>query len=158
MSDARVTDYDGIADRFDTRYSVYEYAGVRETLLNFLGDAPAVLEAGCGTGHWLAIADARLKPSRYDDARLKPSRYDDASYNDASHDDASDPCRAKAADASGAAPGTRSAKASAERLVGVDPSGPMLARAASRGSKGSAERLLLARARAEELPFADASF
>src|SRR3954454_11844996 len=128
MSDARVTDYDGIAGRFDTRYSVYEYAGVRETLLNFLGDAPAVLEAGCGTGHWLAIADARLKPSRHGDA----------SYNDASD--------------------TRSATASAERLVGVDPSGPMLARAASRGAKASAERLLLARARAEELPFAGASF
>src|SRR3954451_3158070 len=100
MSDARVTDYDGIADRFDTRYSVYEYAGVRETLLNFLGDAPAVLEAGCGTGHWLAIADARLKPPPHGDA----------SYNDASYNDASD---------------TRSATASAERLVGVDPSGPM---------------------------------
>jgi ubiquinone/menaquinone biosynthesis C-methylase UbiE len=58
----RVTDYDSIADRFDARYGLYGYDGVRETLLNFLGDAPvAVLEVGCGTGHWLAVLQARPK-------------------------------------------------------------------------------------------------
>ena len=67
---SRITDYDRIADRFDTRYAHYSYDGVRETLVNFLGPQPAtVLEVGCGTGHWLAIAhEARLKPSPYEDA------------------------------------------------------------------------------------------
>jgi ubiquinone/menaquinone biosynthesis C-methylase UbiE len=139
VSGARVTDYDRIADRYDTRYGVYDYAGVRETLVKFLGDASSIVEVGCGTGHWLSVVDARLKPSRYDDiaaAPVKPS------------------------------PHTRGAKALAERLVGIDPSAQMLARAASRGAKasaeresqGPAERSLLARARAEDLPFADASF
>jgi SAM-dependent methyltransferase len=51
----RVTDYDRIADRYDARYGLYAYDGVRETLANFLGSEPrAVLEVGCGTGHWLA--------------------------------------------------------------------------------------------------------
>lgn len=62
MSDGRgrVTDYDRIADRFDTRYRFYGYDGVRETLLNFLGPGPnAILEVGCGTGHWLGVAGER---------------------------------------------------------------------------------------------------
>jgi SAM-dependent methyltransferase len=55
----RVTDYDLVASRFDKRYELYEYAGVRDTLLNFLGPTPvAVLEVGCGTGHWLRVAGA----------------------------------------------------------------------------------------------------
>ncbi|MGH9141236.1 MAG: class I SAM-dependent methyltransferase [Vicinamibacterales bacterium] len=54
--DARITDYDRLADRFDTRYAHYPYDGVRETLSTFLGTAPSrVLEVGCGTGHWLAV-------------------------------------------------------------------------------------------------------
>jgi SAM-dependent methyltransferase len=58
-ADGRVTDYDRVADRFDKRYELYEYAGVRDTLLNFLGPAPvAALEVGCGTGHWLEVARA----------------------------------------------------------------------------------------------------
>jgi ubiquinone/menaquinone biosynthesis C-methylase UbiE len=111
MSDAggRVTDYDRIADRFDTRYRTYAYDGVRETLLHFLGPQPsAVLEVGCGTGHWLAAVDARLQPSRSD---------------------------------------TRSI------LAGVDPSAPMLARA-----RGAAPSARLLRARAEALPWRDATF
>ena len=54
MADRRFTDYDAVADRFDVRYGRYSYDGVRETLLGFLGDAPSMLEVGCGTGHWLA--------------------------------------------------------------------------------------------------------
>ena len=70
----RVADYDRIADRFDTRYGLYAYEGVRETLLNFLGPQPSsVLEVGCGTGHWLAAA--RLTRSASEEARLKPSPY-----------------------------------------------------------------------------------
>src|SRR5436190_23998900 len=59
-ADGRITDYDRVADRFDKRYALYAYAGVRDTLLNFLGPTPvAALEVGCGTGHWLNIAGAR---------------------------------------------------------------------------------------------------
>jgi ubiquinone/menaquinone biosynthesis C-methylase UbiE len=104
----RVTDYDSIADRFDTRYGLYGYDGVRETLLSFAGDSAAVLEVGCGTGHWLAALQARLKPSPYD---------------------------------------------SRPRLAGVDPSAPMLTRA-----KAAAPDAHLVRARAEDLPWRDATF
>jgi ubiquinone/menaquinone biosynthesis C-methylase UbiE len=115
----RVTDYDRIADRFDARYAHYSYDGVRETLLTFLGSQPsAVLEVGCGTGHWLAATH---------EARLKTSPYDD----------------------------NRSAKALAERpiLAGADPSAPMLERA-----KVAAPSACLVRARAEDLPWRDATF
>ena len=77
---ARVVDYDTIADRYDRRYALYRYDGVREALTNFLaasggGGSPAaegraVLEVGCGTGHWLqAVAGcasfvAGIEPSR----------------------------------------------------------------------------------------------
>jgi len=101
-TDNRVTDYDRIADRFDTRYAHYSYDGVRETLVNFLGPQPStVLEVGCGTGHWLAVAH----------------------------------------------------RTQGSLLVGADPSGPMLdrARIAAPGAR-------LVRARAEALPWRDATF
>jgi ubiquinone/menaquinone biosynthesis C-methylase UbiE len=51
-----VTDYDEIADRFDRRYALYGYDGVRDTLLDFLGPTPlSTLDVGCGTGHWLEV-------------------------------------------------------------------------------------------------------
>jgi ubiquinone/menaquinone biosynthesis C-methylase UbiE len=50
----RITDYDAVAGRFDVRYGRCSYSGVRETVVTFLGAAAAVLEVGCGTGHWLA--------------------------------------------------------------------------------------------------------
>jgi ubiquinone/menaquinone biosynthesis C-methylase UbiE len=129
----RVTDYDRVADRFDTRYRLYPYDGVRDTLLNFLGvHKAAVLEVGSGTGHWLAVADARRQPSP-DDSGIKPSS------SGTSNEDGSD----------------RSAKASAERgfLAGVEPSVRMLERA-----RDAVPEARLVRARAEELPWRDASF
>jgi ubiquinone/menaquinone biosynthesis C-methylase UbiE len=57
-----VTDYDRVADRFDIRYAHYAYAGVRDTVLTFLGPTPvAALEVGCGTGHWLDAVGARVR-------------------------------------------------------------------------------------------------
>ena len=113
--EGRVTDYDsGIADRFDLRYSLYGYDGVRDTLLNFLGPQPvAALEVGCGTGHWLAEIGARLTPSPDEKGPM---------------------------------------------LAGVDPSAPMLAQAAARSAKASAKRPRLVQARAEDLPWGDATF
>jgi SAM-dependent methyltransferase len=64
MTGPRVADYDRVASRYDRRYEIHEYAGARDALLGFIGDARAVLEVGCGTGHWLAALNARPKPSR----------------------------------------------------------------------------------------------
>ena len=97
--EGRVADYDRIAAQFDKRYGLYPYAGVGETLVNFLGPTPvSTLEVGCGTGHWLAFLN-------------RPN------------------------------------------LVGVEPSGPMIARA-----RATAPATALARGRAEDLPFGDATF
>jgi ubiquinone/menaquinone biosynthesis C-methylase UbiE len=125
----RVTDYDSIADRFDARYGLYGYDGVRETLLNFLGDTPnAALEVGCGTGHWLAALQGRLNPSPHNAGPPSP---EDTRVLD------------------------RSANAPAERrlLAGVDPSAPMLARA-----RIAAPAARLVRARAEDLPWRNETF
>ena len=56
MSNRRVADYDRIADRYDRRYGLHAYAGVRDALFNSLdsGTVTAAIEVGCGTGHWLA--------------------------------------------------------------------------------------------------------
>jgi len=115
--DGRVTDYDRVAATFDTRYSLYEYAGTRETVLNFVRPTDSaraaldVLEIGCGTGHWLdAVRSA---------------------------------CGASL-------PGER------PRLVGLEPSAEMIARARLR--LGSGGPVSLVRGAAEHLPFADASF
>ncbi len=105
--DRPVVDYDAIADRYDARYAHYAYDGVRETLLTFLGPEPnAVLEVGCGTGHWLAVAHA---------ARPGPSP------------------------------------------IGIDPSAGMLAQAVARSADLPEPRRLL-RARAEQLPWRNATF
>ena len=53
-SSSRVADYDSIAGRYDRRYRIHAYAGVRAALVDFVGASGAVLEVGCGTGHWLA--------------------------------------------------------------------------------------------------------
>jgi ubiquinone/menaquinone biosynthesis C-methylase UbiE len=71
----RATDYDRIADRFDVRYSHYSYDGVREILLNFLGQQPSsVLEVGCGTGHWLPADAFGIDPSAAMLARARSAK------------------------------------------------------------------------------------
>jgi len=100
-SGQRITDYDRIADRFDTRYRQYSYDGVRETLLNFLGPPPSsALEIGCGTGYWLGVSAGRgflagVEPSARmierarvaaPEARLVRARAEDLPWQDASVD------------------------------------------------------------------------
>jgi ubiquinone/menaquinone biosynthesis C-methylase UbiE len=48
-------DYDAVAPEYDRRYASRSYAGVADTLAAVLAhEGGAVLEVGCGTGHWLA--------------------------------------------------------------------------------------------------------
>ncbi len=69
----RVADYDSVAARYDRRYGIHAYAGVKEALLNFIGEAKAVLEVGCGTGHWLAkIRSAQASRSREEPSASAP--------------------------------------------------------------------------------------
>ena len=53
----RRADYDQIAPTFDKRYERNAYAGVERALREFIGNERGlrILEAGCGTGHWLDI-------------------------------------------------------------------------------------------------------
>jgi len=103
---ARVADYDSVAAGYDRRYAIHEYAGVRDTLAGFVGEAASVLEVGCGTGHWLSAL-------------------------------------------------ARQASGSPRRrfVAGVEPSAGMIARAHAAGTGAH-----LVRARAEALPWRDASF
>jgi SAM-dependent methyltransferase len=61
VTDNRLTNYDEVAGGYDRRYSLHNYDGVRDTLLGFLGSAEltAILEVGCGTGHWLEVMSDR---------------------------------------------------------------------------------------------------
>lgn len=49
-------DYDAVASAFDKRYDHQRYEQVERAVRRFVEthDLPAVLEVGCGTGHWLA--------------------------------------------------------------------------------------------------------
>jgi len=73
VSGPRVAHYDSIAARYDRRYDIHEYAGVRETLVGFVGESQSILEVGCGTGHWLAALEADMKPSRGDAGHEPPA-------------------------------------------------------------------------------------
>ncbi len=64
-------DYDLVADRYGRRYELHAYEGVKEAVLKFAADQGcAVVEIGCGSGHWLAALAGRT--SRL--AGLDPSR------------------------------------------------------------------------------------
>jgi len=52
-------DYDSIAKVYDRRYEQNEYAGLERALLEFAADARALLEVGCGTGHFIGLVTAR---------------------------------------------------------------------------------------------------
>ena len=64
QSRERVADYDSVAARYDRRYEIHEYAGVRAALLGFVGDSRELLEVGCGTGHWLTVVGTGTGESR----------------------------------------------------------------------------------------------
>ncbi|HKW49579.1 MAG TPA: class I SAM-dependent methyltransferase [Gemmatimonadaceae bacterium] len=57
-------DYDLVAADYDQRYERIDYSGIADALKRFLQSSapPAVLEVGCGTGRWLALA--ATAPSR----------------------------------------------------------------------------------------------
>lgn len=59
----RVTNYDAIAGQYDRRYARHTYDGIRDTILNFLGalELESILDAGCGTGHWLQVVADRAR-------------------------------------------------------------------------------------------------
>jgi ubiquinone/menaquinone biosynthesis C-methylase UbiE len=59
----RTANYDRVAAGYDRRYDIHQYAGVRETVVSFVGEARAILEVGCGTGHWLAALEGSAKAS-----------------------------------------------------------------------------------------------
>lgn len=58
---SRVTDYDSISSEYDRRYRGQAYAGTEQALSEFVGNdgKVAVLEVGCGTGHWLKVLTGR---------------------------------------------------------------------------------------------------
>lgn len=55
------TDYQVIAPQYDRRYALHRYDGIAECVEAFVGlDEPrAVVEVGCGTGHWLSLLAGR---------------------------------------------------------------------------------------------------
>jgi ubiquinone/menaquinone biosynthesis C-methylase UbiE len=66
-------DYDSIAAQYGNRYEQTDYAGVKQALATFVAKrsgACQVLEAGCGTGHWVqflhdaGVGAVGLDPSR----------------------------------------------------------------------------------------------
>lgn len=59
----RRVDYDDVAATYNRRYDSNRYEGIRDTLLEFIGDgrSAGVVEVGCGTGHWLAELETSVR-------------------------------------------------------------------------------------------------
>jgi ubiquinone/menaquinone biosynthesis C-methylase UbiE len=53
----RFVDYDQIASRYDRRYALHDYPGLRATIRCAIAGlkSPRVLEVGCGSGQWLRL-------------------------------------------------------------------------------------------------------
>ena len=51
--------YDRVAAGYDQRYVENRYPGIDRVLIEFANPSHAVLEVGCGTGHWLAKLQSR---------------------------------------------------------------------------------------------------
>jgi ubiquinone/menaquinone biosynthesis C-methylase UbiE len=51
--------YDRVSPGYDRRYAENRYAGVESLLDEFTDEGQAVLEVGCGTGHWIAQLRSR---------------------------------------------------------------------------------------------------
>ncbi len=51
----RKLDYDRVADNYKQRYANTLHTGTSQAILNLIEEngLNTVLEAGCGTGHWL---------------------------------------------------------------------------------------------------------
>lgn len=56
-------DYDVVAARYDKRYEAHRFDGIEAVLQRFVGDSRCldVAEVGCGTGHWLAGLQERVR-------------------------------------------------------------------------------------------------
>lgn len=52
-------DYDRVAEGYDRRYAESRHAGIESLLDEFADQGQAVLEVGCGTGHWIARLRSR---------------------------------------------------------------------------------------------------
>ena len=59
----RHVDYDVVAADYDKRYERRRFEGIEAAVLRFAGDTRGldVAEVGCGTGHWLAALDQRVR-------------------------------------------------------------------------------------------------
>lgn len=57
----RYVNYNSIADQYDCRYKVGNYAGIERRLMEFVADVHkgTILEVGCGTGHWIQTLTSR---------------------------------------------------------------------------------------------------
>jgi ubiquinone/menaquinone biosynthesis C-methylase UbiE len=54
---------DVVAPRYDKRYEAHRFDGIEAVLHRFVGDSRCldVAEVGCGTGHWLAGRQQRVR-------------------------------------------------------------------------------------------------
>jgi ubiquinone/menaquinone biosynthesis C-methylase UbiE len=164
-SSGRVADYDRIAAGYDRRYEVLDYGGVRDALVSFVGESRAILEVGCGTGHWLADLktgashSGKLEKSASPSGKLERSaspsgKLERSASPSGRLERSASPSGKLERSASLSGRLERSASLSGERhIAGIEPSSEMIARA-----RLAAPEARLVRGRAEALPWGDATF